>query len=439
MKNMRWLVSGLLILGALWLTPSALRAQSAYAISLAQVDTTQYPVITLYVNVRDAAGQPVPGLRKEDMSITEDGKPVEMIDFAGTGDARTVDIVFVFDTTGSMRDAINGVKQTCIAFAQKLTDKKRDFRLGLVAFGDEIRGVYKTDGTLTSDAEEFKKWISGLSATGGDRDPENTYAALKQASQMKYRAGTQKIVILITDAEPHHTGDAPDSGVAFTDPDLTQARATALLKAQAITVYGVTLNNPEFRQIISDTNGEFYELTPTADFTGIIDKLGTTIAQQYRMSYKSPRPTYDGTHRDIVVNVGGSKGGGAYTEQHLVNFKSNWIVALALAFPILLALLLPLPFFFLKRGKPETAPFPPPTSMQSPTQPTQTCPRCNAPLRPGARFCKVCGQPIAAAPTPPASPPPPPPTQPAAMIACPHCGTPMRAQAQFCPRCGNRR
>jgi len=409
-----------------WGAPDA-RAQGSYSVSLAQVDTTRYPNITLYVNVRDASGNPVGGLSKDQFRITEDGAPVEITDFAGTGDVRTVDIVFVFDTTGSMRDEIEGVKQTCIAFAQKLKDKRRDYRLGLVAFGDEIRGVYKSSGDLTDNAEEFKGWISTLRATGGDGDQENDFAALKQASQMKFRAGTQKIFILITDAPPHHYGDRSDGGTRFDDPDLTVDRATALLKQNAVTLYAITADDSDFRRLAQETSGEFYELRPTTDFTGIIDKLGTTIAQQYRIGYKSPRPTYDGTRRNIVVNVSGSgapdsTGGGAYVEQHLVNFKSNFLIALALLLPLLAAVGLPVPFLLWRRRSASVAPIIPPADLgREPVAPSViNCPRCAQPIRAQAKFCAKCGAPIETS-------------------ACPHCHAPMRPNANFCSVCGRRR
>lgn len=403
-------------------------AQGTHSVSLAQVDTTRYPNITLYINVRDASGNPVGGLSKEQFRITEDGAPVEITEFAGTGDVRTVDIVFVFDTTGSMGDEIEGVKRTCSAFAQKLKDKKRDYRLGLIAFGDEIRGVYKSSGDLTDNAEEFKGWISSLRATGGGGGPENDFAALKHASQMKFRAGTQKIFILITDAPPHYHGDSPDSGVRFDDPDLTADRALAILKQNAVTLYAITINHPDFRRLAQETNGEFYELRPTTDFTGIIDKLGTTIAQQYRIGYKSPRPTYDGTRRNIVVNVGGgsgapdSTGGGAYVEQHLVNFKSNILIALVLLLPLLVALGLPVPFWLWRRQPAPVAPLIPPADVgREPVAPSvMNCPRYAQPIRAQSKFCAKCGAPID-------------------LNACPHCRAPMRSNANFCPRCGKRR
>jgi Ca-activated chloride channel homolog len=434
-RSTRWFIITLGIFALSALTTRNLRAQGAYAVSLAQVDTTRYPSITLYVNVRDASGNSVGGLSKDQFRITEDGALVEIKEFAGTGESRIVDIVFVFDTTISMDDEIEGVKRTCIAFAQKLKDQRRDYRLGLVAFGDEIRGVYKSSGDLTDNAEEFQGWISSLRATGGAGSSENDFAALKQASQMKFRANTQKIFILITDAPSHHFGDSPDSGVRFDDPDLTVERATAILKENAVTLYAITYDHSDFRRLAQETNGEFHELRSTTDFTGIIDKLGMTIAQQYRIVYTSPRPTYDGTRRNIVVNVGSGagspdgSGGGEYVEQHLVNFKSNILIAIGLLLPLLVALGLPVPFLLWQRQPASIAPNIPLADLgrERVAPGGMNCPRCAQPLRAGAKFCAKCGTPMATA------------AAPCAVSACPHCYAPMRPDANFCPRCGTRR
>jgi len=129
----------------------------APTVQVTQVDPSAFPRVTVYVSVTDDAGQPIAALNQEDFDLQEDGQPVEILEFAGIGSDRPVDIVFVFDTTGSMDDEIEGVKNTSIAFANKLRESNRDFRLGLVAFGDEIRSIDNRDGSLTADAEEFKR------------------------------------------------------------------------------------------------------------------------------------------------------------------------------------------------------------------------------------------------------------------------------------------
>ena len=131
-------------------------ALSEYEISVSQVDDSDYPRITLYVSVTGTTGEPQGGLTQEEFSVFEDGQQVPILDFAGIGDERPVDVVFVFDTTGSMQDEIDVVKQRCIAFAEGLESKGRDYRLGLVTFWDTIQGVYNSDRTLTDDVGVFR-------------------------------------------------------------------------------------------------------------------------------------------------------------------------------------------------------------------------------------------------------------------------------------------
>ena len=48
------------------------------------------------------------------------------------------------------------------------------------------------------------------------------------------------------------------------------------------------------------------------------------------------------------------------------------------------------------------------------------CVQCRSPLRPGAKFCPVCGAAQLQSPA----------------HQCPHCLSPLRAEAKFCPVCG---
>lgn len=56
---------------------------------------------------------------------------------------------------------------------------------------------------------------------------------------------------------------------------------------------------------------------------------------------------------------------------------------------------------------------------------TNNCPHCGTDIRPGARFCGICGKSLH--------------EEPAARSGsanCPHCGMPLKTDAKFCPHCG---
>lgn len=418
-------------------------------VKVTQVDPGDFPEVALYVSVTDERGQPVADLTRDDFRLVEDGKDVPIKEFAGIGETRPADIVFVFDTTSSMLEEIEGVKNTCIAFADKLRRANRDFRLGLITFGDEIRQVYGPGNALTANAEEFKRWISQQSAVGGDDPPETSLDGLERATQMSYRANTQKILILITDAPPHEKGD----GTSFSRvrPEELNAR----LRDEGYTVYAVAYDDARFRSLALETRGEFYDLRRTSDFTGIIEKIGGQIASQYRMTYLSARPSYDGTRRAIEVEVGGKKAEGTYLEKHLINVRSSPAIAAVLLLPLLLALALPP--LVRRRSEHQTASAvaasasaispaearvdpganagqPMPAGVVPPQAPGGSaggqviCPSCGNVLRLGARFCGRCGQTLIVQP---AAPPPSP-------VYCSSCGGPLRPGVKFCGVCGHK-
>lgn len=402
---------------------------SAYAagieVKVSQVDMSDYPRVVLYASVTDERGQPVDDLTRDDFQVTEDGVPVALTDFAGTGSVRMVDIVFVFDTTTSMRTEVNGMKQTSLAFAEKLERSGLDYRLGLVDFGDVIKRVERPDGQLTDDAQEFKGWISGIRLAGGGVNiPELTLGALQRATEMSFRDGVMKIAILITDAPPHHYGDYPDGGVRFDDPTLTLEHTVLRLAEANMTTYIIAPRHSDYTEIVEETGGQFFEIHGRSDFTTIIDQIGGLIAAQYRLAYTSPRPTYDGTRRNVEVSVGEARGTTTYLERHLVDIRSSGLVALFLFFPLLFALALPAAVRPYRASRPQ----PVASTQHSPVQPGAwvaqgTCPSCGQPMRPEAKFCLHCGAGAMQHGQPEPTP-------------CPYCRQPMRPGARFCSVCG---
>ena len=104
------------------------------------------------------------------------------------------DIVFVIDTTGSM-GVLSTVKNIIqVVLTGLFEDYGREFLVGGVEFGDEIRGSF----SLTDDYIAFDDWVQSLSAWGGGDGPENQLDALWAASEMNFRQNAKKFFILFT-------------------------------------------------------------------------------------------------------------------------------------------------------------------------------------------------------------------------------------------------
>ncbi|RKZ37681.1 MAG: hypothetical protein DRQ49_15810 [Gammaproteobacteria bacterium] len=135
-----------------------------------------------------------------------------------TSEGRQEDIVFVFDTTGSMGEEIAEMRHAVIEFAETIADAGIDYRLGLTEYkdfptapcgesGDMPYQVYN-EGVLTSDQNEMKGWVEGLEAAGGNDIPESLLAALDHTvTDQQWRPDAHRIAIIITDAPPHIDDD----------------------------------------------------------------------------------------------------------------------------------------------------------------------------------------------------------------------------------------
>lgn len=287
-------------------------------------------VVQLDFGMIGSDGQPVGNLRPDDVKVFEDGKPAKILDFRGVGQGRPVDIVFVMDVTESMQPYIDAVKQNIIQFAQELAANNRDYRLGLVTFEDYVISKYpdcncEYRASMTSDVQKFISWVGALHAGGGGDIPEDQLDALAYAGSFPFRPDAQAIVIIVTDAPPHHDGDGSastphdqaywdhhDHGTQVTD--LTGDKVAALMQKNGVTLFAVApppFIAPEYAQIVQSTHGKLYNIvTEQNRFSELVREIGHSIATEYSLTYRTPRPIEDGTNRtvELKVNYNGESG-----------------------------------------------------------------------------------------------------------------------------------
>lgn len=117
-----------------------------------------------------------------------------------------IDIVIVFDSTGSMQVAINGVKQRITDIGGALLRKIPKARLSLVTYRDTT-DAYLVRGTpLTSNLRELTNFLFPVRADGGGDTPEAVEAGMGWAlTKNEFRDKSQKAMIIFGDAPPHQS------------------------------------------------------------------------------------------------------------------------------------------------------------------------------------------------------------------------------------------
>ncbi len=279
--------------------------------------------VQLDFGLTDQNGNPVGNLRPDNVKVFEDGKEAKILDFRGVGQGRPVDIVFVMDVTESMQPYIDAVKQNVIAFAQDLQANSRDYRLGLVTFEDYVVSKYPDcncayRNAMTSDVKQFTEWVGSLHAGGGGDIPEDQLDALAYASTFPFRPEAESILIIITDAPAHHDGDGSaytEHDQAFWDhhtrgvqvTDLTGTKVADMLKKNGLTLYAVVpppFIEPAYQEIVDATHGRSYNIiTEEGRFPSLVREIGHSIATEYSLTYRTPRPIEDGTNRSVELKI----------------------------------------------------------------------------------------------------------------------------------------
>ena len=115
-------------------------------------------------------------------------------------------LVAMFDTTGSMKPAIEQVRQKLRDLVEMMSADILGLKIGLIAHGDYCDGdKCMTSLDFTDDLEKIMQFINNTPNTGGGDAPECYEFALQTAKNLSWpKEGGS--VIIIGDDEPHPVG-----------------------------------------------------------------------------------------------------------------------------------------------------------------------------------------------------------------------------------------
>jgi hypothetical protein len=167
------------------------------------------------------------------------------------------DVVFSFDTTGSMYTCLREVRRHIINLTTRLFEEIPNIRIGIIAHGDycDEQSTYLMKfEDLTNNAEKICTFVNSVEDTHGGDFPEAYEYVLHKAQNLSWNSDTLRALVIIGDAYPHEITENPYK--------LDWRKETDGLKEMGINIYGIQCldrDNPKcntfYKQIASKTNG----------------------------------------------------------------------------------------------------------------------------------------------------------------------------------------
>lgn len=199
---------------------------------------------------------------------------------------RALDVCFVFDTTGSMDDKIDGLVRCMDELVAKLGSLALDWRVTTVPFGDLTvpRDRIISDEPFVTDVSAARQQLRSMRRfSGGGNVGESSIEAMLAACRKPYRTQAVKVLVLITD-EP---------ALGFEQGQHAVNSALSSLDAACFTV---APNLPYFKQWASQHGGEWRQVSASVDtdaimrlFTSLLTRMVEVVDSVHRLGGGSVR------------------------------------------------------------------------------------------------------------------------------------------------------
>lgn len=242
--------------------------RQGYPIGVQNIDQSKFPEVSMVVQVTDPAGRNVRGLGMNDFRFRDEALKIKSVRPLDATSTVPVDVVIILDCSGSMRDEIQAVRTNVESFVNTMQARGADYRIGGVLYGSVIYDTLHP----TSDIATFKKFASVADAIGGD---EITTLAIKAATEMNFRPGSQRLFVLITD-----DWQVQDNAL-LSEPDVVEMLWNA--GARMYTIGNPCSNNGALMTRLS--LGREYNIT--SPFNSILDDIGADVTTLYQIVYDS--------------------------------------------------------------------------------------------------------------------------------------------------------
>ena len=329
MRVLGFLIAAVL-LGGVWAqSPPAKQPEQQKQVPDTPTIRVDVPLVNVPFSVLDQKDRLVTDLKKEDFTVYEDGKKVD-IRFFSPITRVPLRIGLLLDTSNSVRLYFKAQQNAAIDFVHSMLEANPKNRILLMTF-DFTKDILSE---FSNDADHLATLIRKLKPGGGTALYDAVYMASKEKLQYEAETGgLRRVLVLATDGEDDASKHSMDEAIAMA------RRAGVTIYAIATISFGY--NSPGekiLEKMAEETGGRVvypWKKPPSAEYaTGYIsrtqidgqnavyeagsgkysseqaEKLEEAIGliqrelqTQYSLAYVPPNPAADGRYREIRVEV----------------------------------------------------------------------------------------------------------------------------------------
>lgn len=280
--------------------PAAAQTTAGASLRLSQPNTARFPDVTLFAYPTDARGVLVSGLSASAFQVEEDGALAQVTRVEAKGGS--LDVCLALDRSPSMLDD-NKLEYARSAAREFVGQLRPQDRAALITFssGNSL------DQSLTTDRGALLAAINRTQATGNSTSLyDAVYWSIMQVGLQAQGQGSvvggtpvrpdaRRVVVALT--------DGMDRGSRVLPPELLE-----MARQNGVSLFMISVgHDAEVNQMIrlaNETGGVFLNAPQPQDLQRLYVGLAEQLRQEYRVTFKTPRPDFDSRKRAVRARIG---------------------------------------------------------------------------------------------------------------------------------------
>ena len=262
---------------------------SAFAQDDDEVVTVDSSIVVLNATITDASGRHVPGLKRSQFTVFENGVEQEIATFAA--EETPFAAVVLLDTSGSMEQRISLARSAAIRFLDGLRES-------------DSAEIYRFDSKVSliqkfSNSRDVTEKLFDLRADGYTALNDAVYRA---AVDLSTREEKRRAIIVLSDGADNRSGRSADKAL--------KAALAANAVIYTVDMSGVNTGGQErmqnkgvLRNFAEKSGGMYIETPGGAAMRSAFEKIVSELGSQYTIAYEPKNSDKDGKWRAIEVRV----------------------------------------------------------------------------------------------------------------------------------------